>query len=302
MAIKRLPSTGDAPRTTGVPASLVPGGAADSAGFAWEGRTFDHHETAFEGDDGTAPEHLVHAVAALRAVAAEASSATTAEAHWGAVDRLAGAHADVIAALGTARVLVPMLAEAGDTGVTPEGKTVEKSQELSIVAVAAPDGRTVLPVFSSVAAMSAWNNTSRPIPVPGPQAAVAAAQEQHDLLILDAGTPELTYGVRRPAIAALALAERYVPAWADADVAAAFEASVVGERDVARLWIAPADLAGTLSAPEVDVRIRISRELTRPELEALLGRLQTRWAAQEVIAERVDSLRVQPILAQGPRA
>ena len=302
MAIKRLPSTGDAPRSTGVPESLVPGGKADSAGFAWEGRTFDHHETAFEDDDGTAPEHLSHAVATLRAIAAEAASATSAEAHWDAVDRLADAHADVIAALGTARLLVPMLAEAGDIGVTPEGKTVEKSQELSIVAVAAPDGRTVLPVFSSVAAMTAWNNTARPIPVPGPQAAVAAAQEEHDLLILDAGTPELTYGVRRPAIAAIALSERYVPAWADAEVAAAFEASAADEPDVARVWIAPADLAGTLAAPEVDVRIRISRELTRPELEALLGRLQTRWAAQQVIAERVDSLRVQPILAQASRA
>ncbi|MHA3723126.1 SseB family protein [Leucobacter sp. HY1910] len=302
MAIKRLPSTGDAPRSTGVPESLVPGGAADSAGFPWEGRTFDHHETAFEGDDGAAPAHLTEAVTALRKAAAEAAAATTAETHWEAVGRLAGAHADVIAALGTARVLVPMLAEAGDIGVTPEGKTVEKSQELSIVAVAAPDGRTVLPIFSSVVAMTAWNDTARPIPVPGPQAAVAAAQEEHDLLILDAGSPGLTYGVRRPAIAALALAERYVPAWADAEVSAAFEASAADEPDVARVWIAPADLAGTLAAPEVDVRIRISRELARPELEALLGRLGARWAAQEVIAERVDSLRVQPILAQAPRA
>lgn len=278
-----------------MPESLVPGGPADSAGFPWAGRTFDHHETAFEGDSGDAPERLTNAVVTLRATAAEAASAESAEAHWNAVARLADCHAEVIAALGEARVLVPMLAEAGDVGVTPEGKTVEKTQELSIVAVAAPDGRTVLPVFSSVTAMKAWNDTARPIPVPGPQAAMAAAQEEHDLIVIDAGSPELVYGVRRPAIVALALSQRYVPAWADAEVVAAFEASADTEPDVARVWIAPGDLPGTLAAPEVDVRIRIERELTRPELDALLGRLQQSWASQETIAERVDSLRVFPL-------
>ena len=302
MAIKRLPSTGDAPRSTGVPESLVPGGEVDSAGFPWAGRTFDHHETAFADDSGEAPEQLAAAVASLRAIAAEAAVATSAEAHWDAVARLADAHAEVITALGSARVLVPMLAEAGDLGVTPEGKIVEKSQELSIVAVSAPDGRTVLPIFSSVTAMTSWNNTARPIPVPGPQAAVAAAQEEHDMLVLDAGSPSLVYGVRRPAIAALALGERYVPAWADAEVAAAFEESAAPEPDVARVWIAPADLEGTLAAPEVDVRIRIARELTRPEIEALLARLQAAWAAQEVIAERVDSLRVHLVPPGASRA
>lgn len=302
MAIKRLPSTGDAPRSTGVPESLVPGGAADSAGFPWAGRTFDHHETAFEGDSGEASPELTAAVAALRAIAAEATAAATAEAHWDAVARLANAHTAVIAALATSRVLVPMLAEAGDLGVTPDGKVVEKSQELSIVAVAAPDGRTVLPVFSSVAAMTGWNDTARPIPVPAPQAAVAAAQEEHDLIVLDAGSPELVYGVRRPAIAALALGEPYLPAWADPEVAAAFESSAESEPDVARIWIAPADIAGTLAAPEVDVRIRIACELPRPKLDAIISRLQQSWAGEQIIAERVDSIRLHPILPGAARA
>lgn len=296
MAIKRLPSTGDAPRSTGVPESLVAGGPADSAGFPWEGRTFDHHETAFAGDSGEASESLREAVLNLRRIAAEAASADSAESHWAAVARLADAHGDVIAELGKSRVLVPMLAEAGDFGLTPEGKTVEKSQELSIVAVAAPDGRSVLPVFSSVVAMTAWNATARPIPVPAPQAAVAAAQEEHDLIVLDPGSQELVYGVRRPAIAALAMGERYVPAWADAEVVAAFEASSEAEVEVLRVWIAPGDLAGTLALPEVDVRVRFARPLAKEAIGEILGRLQTNWASQEIIAERVDSLRVQPVV------
>lgn len=297
MAIKKLPSTGDAPRTTGVPESLVPGGAVDSAGFPWEGRSFDHHGTAFADDDGATPVRVAAAVAELRAAAAAAAAATSAEAHWEAVARIAAAHDQVIVALGESRVLVPMLAEAGDLGVTPEGKTVEKTQELSIVTVAAPDGRRVLPVFSSVETLGRWHEDARPIPVPATQAALAAVQELTDLIILDAATPELEYGIRRPALRALALGETYVPAWADDEVLAAFRAAVAAEPAVADLWLSPGDPEGRLLAPEVDVNLKLAPGLDRDALTALLERAQAGWTASEVIAERVDSMRVRPIAA-----
>lgn len=295
MAIKRLPSTGDAPRATGVPESLVPGGAGDSAGFPWAGRTFDHHGTAFADDAGETPAEVAAAVAELRRAASAAEAATSAEDHWYAVAQIAEAHAEVIAALRQARVLVPMLAEAGELGVTPEGKTVEKTQELSIVTVAAPDGRRVLPVFSSVATLTTWNDEARPIPVPATQAALAAVQELTDLMILDAATPHAEYGVRRPALRALALGERYVPAWADEDVLAAFRAVAATEPAVAGLWLSPGDPEGRLLAPEVDTNVKLVGGLDRAELGALLQRLQAGWAASEVIADRVDSMRVRPI-------
>lgn len=295
MAIKKLPSTGDAPRSTGVPESLVPGGAGDSAGFPWEGRTFDHHGTAFADDAGDTPAALAAAVAGLRAAASAAGTATSADAHWAAVAEIAEAHAAVIAALGECRVLVPMLAEAGDLGVTPEGKTVEKTQELSIVTVAAPDGRRVLPVFSSVDTLARWHPEARPIPVPATQAALAAVQELTDLMIIDAATTEAEYGVRRPALRALALGERYVPAWADEEVLAAFRAAVAGNPAVSDLWLSPGDPEGRLLAPEVDVNLAIVPGLAREELAELLQRAQTHWARSEVIAERVDSMRVRPI-------
>lgn len=298
MAIKKLPSTGDAPRSTGVPESLVPGGAADSAGFPWEGRTFDHHGTAFADDDGTTPEHVAAAVAGLRRAASAAAAAQSAAEHWAAVADIAEAHAAVIEALGTARVLVPMLAEAGDLGLTPEGKTVEKTQELSIVTVAAPDGRRVLPVFSSVDTLTKWHEEARPIPVPATQAALAAVQEETDLIILDAATADAEYGIRRPALRALALGERYVPAWADEEVLAAFRAAVAGEPAVTELWLAPGDPEGRLLAPEVDVHVRLAPGLDRNALTALLERAQAGWASSEIIAERVDSMRVRPSAAQ----
>lgn len=295
MAIKRLPSTGDAPRSTGVPESLVPGGAADSAGFPWEGRTFDHHETAFADDDGSAPAALAAAVAELRSAVAAARAAGNGPDRSAGLARLARSHGAVISALRESRVLVPMLAEAGDLGLTPEGRTVEKTQELSIVTVGAPDGRRVLPVFSTVAAMNHWHPEARPIPVPGGQAALAAVQEQTDLLILDAMTPELEYGVRRPALRAIALGEEYLPAWADPAVLAAFRDAAAAEPAVLGLELAPGDIEARLLAPEVDVVIGLAPGLERAELDALLGRLQAQWAASERIAEYVDSMRIRPV-------
>ena len=290
MAIKKLPSTGDAPRSTGVPASLVAGGAADSAGFPWRGRNFDHHETAFAGDDGATPEALRLAVARLRESAEQyrKGSAPSPEAR----DALAAAHSDALLALSASRVLIPLLAEAGDLGMTPEGRTVEKTQELSIVTVAAPDGRRVMPVFSGVAAMRAWNAEARPIPVPMPQAALAAAQEQTDLIIVDPGTPLAELGVRRTQLEAVALGAVALPAWADAEVITAFRVSASDDPRVRGVEIAPADPEARLLEAEVAVMVSLRPGLEQHDLTALLTELQQRWAASEVIAGRVDSLKL----------
>lgn len=279
MAIKRLPSTGDAPRSTGVPESLVPGGAADSAGFPWAGRTFDSHETQFADDDGSTPREFRDAVEAVRRTTEDPKT-------------LATAIADAIIALSRCRLLVPLLAEAGDVGLTPEGKLVDKTQELSIVTVAAPDGRRAMPVFSSVEAMRAWNSEARPIPVAGPQLALAAAEELNDLIIVDPGSPESEFGVRRTQLEALAMGRHVLPAWADPGVLAAFRAAATGEPSILGVALAPGDPACRLLTPEVDVILTLQEGLERPELSAILAAFQERLAADEVVAARVDSMRV----------
>lgn len=283
MVIQRLPSTGDAPRSTGVPASLVPGGEGDSAGFPWRGRTFEHHGTVFADDDGETPVGFGRAVDALRAAATVRDR-----------DVLAHAAADALHELSECRVLIPLLADAGDLGVTPDGRTVEKTQELSIVTVAGPDGRRVMPVFSSVLAMRTWNPTARPIPVPAPQVALAAAQEETDLIIVDPGTPDREFGVRRTGLEALALGQYLVPAWADPGVLEAFELSVAGDPSVDSVEVLPGDPESRLLAPEIDVVLRVAPGLDREALTELIERAQRRWAASAPIAQRVDSLRVLP--------
>lgn len=287
MAIKRLPSTGDAPRSTGVPESLVAGGAGDSAGFPWAGRTFDHHETAFAGDEGETPAELLAAVAALRSSdGPEALRSATGQ------EALAAAISETVVALSRSRLIIPLLAEAGDFGETPEGKPVEKTQELSIVTLAAPDGRRVMPAFSSVETMHVWNPEARPIPVPGPQVAVAAAQEGTDLVIIDPGTPEREFGVRRTQLEAMALGQYVVPAWADPDVAAAFHTSLQSEPRVLDIELVAGDTSARLIGPELVVVLHLRPGLDQEGLNELIAAAQSRWAADEVIAARVDSLRV----------
>ncbi|MCS3427874.1 SseB family protein [Leucobacter aridicollis] len=291
MAIKKLPSTGDTPRSTGVPESLVAGGAADSAGFPWAGRTFDHHETAFADDDGATPPGLAAAVAAMRAAGERYRDGGAAPA---VIEELAALRQAVLVELSKSRLLVPLLAEAGELGETPDGRIVEKTQELSIVTVASPDGRRVMPVFSSVEAMQRWNPGSRPIPVPGPQAAIAAAQEGTDLIIVDPGSVDVQFGVRRPELESMALGTPRPPAWADPDVRQAFLAGAAGEPSLRALALLPGDPVGDLTAPETEVHLLLEEGLDRDGLTELLGRLQERWARIELIAERVDSMRFVP--------
>ena len=293
MAIEKLPSTGDMPRSTGVPASLTPGETADSAGYPWAGRTFEHHVTTFADDDGSLPQEWAEAVHALRTCAAQLRThPIDSEARTAALHSVVDAHAAALLTLSRQRLLVPLVTEAGDVGVTPEGRTVEKTQELSIVTIAAPDGRTAMPVFSSVETMKHWNHEARPIPMPAPQIALAAAQEATDLIIIDAGSEDLEFGVRRTELEAVALASRAVPSWADPDVVAAFEESVTPEPNVSGVRLSPGDPDSRLVAPETEVLLSLHPGLTQAQVQQLLTALQQRWAADERIATRVDSLKL----------
>ena len=266
----RGPSEEGAARLAGFAASL-----ADSAGQPWEGREFD--DNPFGDDDGSAPPALLGALAAFRAgeVGAEA----------------------VVDALRSARLLIPLVAELGDEGESDAGLRVDKTQELSIVTVAGPDGRTVQPVFSSVTAMTAWNPAARPVPADGRRAALAAASEGTELIVLDP-TSETEFVLRRPAVWAVAQGTPWLPSDRDPDVGEAFRASIASELGVHDITLLSGDPQSRLAGEELVVRLALAAGLTREELDAILARLAQRWAADDVIATRVDSLRVQLAASQ----
>lgn len=241
----------------------------DSAGVPWEGRAFESNPHS--GDDGSADPALLAALVRFRAGE--------------------GSQVEVVDAFRSARVLIPLVTEKGEEGFAPNGLAVDKTQELSIVTVAAPDGRKVQPVFSSVQAMQNWDPTARPIPVEAVRAALAASSEDTDLIVLDP-TSETEFVIRRPAVWAVAQEQAWDPSFLSPEVFSALQESVAHELAVIDIAVASGDPDARLRGPELVVIVELIDGLERDVLDAVLARLAQRWASDDRIAVLVDSLTV----------
>ncbi|MFT3798673.1 SseB family protein [Microbacterium sp.] len=250
------------------------GPQADSAGVPWAGRSFEPNPHA--GDDGSADPALLAALVAFHA--------------------RRGDEVAVVEAYRRARLLIPLVAEAGVVGVAPSGLAVDKTQELSIVTVAAPDGRRVLPVFTSVAAMAAWDPRARPVPAGGIRTALSAAADDTDLIVIDPAS-ETEFVLRRPAVWAIGQGQPWEPAHLSPEVFAGLQESIGSELGVLDLSVASGDPGARLRGPELVVRLHLVDGLDQLELDAILQRLAARWAADDRIAVLVDSLTVKLIRA-----
>lgn len=200
----------------------------------------------------------------------------------------------VVARLAATRVLVPVLAEleaAESVVVDGQELHVDKEASAGVVALAAPDGRRALPVFTSVDAMRAWRATARPVPVDAPRAALSAVSEDWALLVVDPAGP-VPVTVPRPAVWALAQGKEWRPALVptqdgivvDDEVLAAVRLAAEPVQHVVRVGAQPGRKA------EVAVVLALDPGLDRAGLDAVLRQVNARLAASEVVAERVDSL------------
>ena len=240
---------------------------ADSAGVPWEGRTLQPNPHS--NDDGAADPALAQALAEFGA------------------NRVSSAQ--VVLALASARVLVPLIANLGEAEEGAHGHKVDKSAELSIVAVQTPDGQAALPVFTSVETMKVWNPLARPVPVQGQRAALAAATEGQTRLVIDAGS-ETEFVLRRPAIWALAQNQTWIPAHLNEKVFEAFKAVVDLHPQVLKFNLADGDPTCRLQNEELQVRLGLSPDLTEFQIEQLVAKLSEGWAQRGEIPQFVDSL------------
>lgn len=240
----------------------------DSAGQTWQGRSFSAN--TFGSDDGSAPAQLLTVMEQFRAGQAQAP--------------------EVVATLAGVRVLIPLLAEAGDMGFTDAGLRVDKTQELSIVTVAGPDGRKVLPVFSSVAAMQHWDAKARPVPVEFQRAALAAADDGSELIVLDPGSDDTEFVVRRPAVWAVAQGFDWLPSYADREVLDAVAQVAAAEPAIQAVQLLNGDPGARFAQAETIVQLAIAQGLDQAQLGELLDRFSQKLMSQELIIDRVDSL------------
>ncbi|MEY2900284.1 MAG: hypothetical protein RL247_450 [Actinomycetota bacterium] len=256
--------------------------AADSAGQSFEGRSFEPNP--FAGDTGEADRALIAALEAFH----------TNEVSREKREELAEA---VVDALGAARILIPLIAHAGDYGLTDDGRVVEKTQELSVVHVEGPDGRPVAPVFSSVAALTAWKPDARPIPVDAARAAIAAASDGLASMILDPGA-KLAFSLRRGALRCLAQSLPYVSAVRDQQVLEAIGLGVqAGGSAIESHTLRSGDPRRQMAGPEIVVDFVVKAGLDQAAITELVAAMNEEWNAQPVIAERVDGLGVKLVSA-----
>jgi SseB protein N-terminal domain len=118
-----------------------------------------------------------------------------------------GEHA-VLSALAGSRLLVPVVAvlagetaEPETTGGVPFGG--EKASEMAMPAIVGRDGRRAMPAFTSAEAVSRWQPSARPVPVPASGVWQSAAQESMAVVIDIAGpVPLVVEGARLAALAA----------------------------------------------------------------------------------------------------
>jgi hypothetical protein len=239
----------------------------DSAGTPWAGREFSGNSWAH--DDGSTPPALAEAIAATL----ESGSLTP-----------------TVLALRSSRLLVPLIAQLGEAAEGAKGLTADKSADLSIVAVATPDGQSAIPAFSSVQEMQSWRADARPVPIEAARVAVAAVSEGHSRVVLNPASVAL--GLRTPALAAIAQQHDWLPPEQNPEVhdlvGTALQAAgalVLG------FDLESGDPTNTLQGPELLIRLNLKPGLDRAGLDALLvgftERLQT-----ERFRSLVDSLAI----------
>ena len=250
----------------------------DSAGQPWKGRHFEPNASAT--DDGSAPESFLAAVARLRSGE--------------------GTLAELVEVVRTCRFLIPLVAVAGETGLTDDGHVVDKTQELSIITVAGPDGRAVLPVFSSVDTMRQWRPDARPVPADAVRVALAAASEHTDRVVIDARSAETLVVLPRPAVWAIAQGVLWVPAVDDAAVLEAVARPAAQHPEVWAVTLVAGDPLARGESAEVVVRLGIDADVPADRLAAIIADLSARWSSDATVAERIDSLTVQPLVAPRP--
>ncbi|MDR7293228.1 SseB family protein [Pseudoglutamicibacter albus] len=266
------------------------GGASDTAGQSWEGRDLSGEGNPlhqFDGDDGLPNEALQEALDALKA-------------GYGPED-------DVVEALADARVFVPIVAQTGHTEIGEHGHLVEKEADMALVMIAAPDGRTALPVFSSVDRLTDWHPEARPVAVYAPRAALSAVDEGAQLLVLDPGA-NVTFVVRRPAVWALAQQRVWLPSYRDDSLAAPLQEAVSHVDGVGALILGPADgiasragdgtvMRGGGHGPELAVTVVVNNTVTDQDVSRIVSEVRTAVEGTQEVQEKADSLTIR--VAQG---
>lgn len=241
---------------------------ADSSGVPWEGRTF--HENPHAGDTGDTPADVAESLTAWRAGT--------------------GSFTGLVAAFAVNRFLIPLVTHAGEDFDVDNPVMEDKIQELSVITVAGPSGEMVIPAFTSVAAMSAWNSEARPIPIEAQRVALAAASEQTDRIVVNPGTDSIV--LRRPVVWSVAQGNSYSAPWESAEFLAATRNLLGGIDNLGDVGVGPGDPYATGDGPDVTLLLVLPDGLNADQVEVLITEVQGRISGNDLFVTGVDTLTV----------
>ncbi|GAB3188195.1 SseB family protein [Nesterenkonia suensis] len=266
--------------------STADGRAGDSAGIPWDGRDLSGDGNplhTFDGDDG----RITRQVAAARDGLLD-----------GALDE-----AGFVNALRGERLFVPVIATVADQGQAHDGAPAgDKEADIALVSITSASGRSTMPAFTSVEALTAWHPEARPVAAEAERVMLAALGESAELVVVDPGA-ELTFVLRRPAVVALAQGAPWTPSYQCPQVASALEGIVGQCLGVTRLVMAPGKGVGTVTAsgdpvsgggsgPELSIGVVLEPGLDAVDARLALASVQASLEHLEVLAERADSVEV----------
>ncbi|WP_459803905.1 SseB family protein [Herbidospora sp. RD11066] len=97
--------------------------------------------------------------------------------------------ADVLTALGPARLLVPVVALLTEAEIGDDGLKREKESEMALPKLVGQDGRMAVLAFTSVEALARWRADARPIQASASQVCKAALHEQAAAVVIDVAGP-----------------------------------------------------------------------------------------------------------------
>ncbi len=177
---------------------------------------------------------------------------------------------EIVAALRTARVFVALLAELESASRTESGTKIEQESQMSLTWLV--DGSVkALPIFSSIAAISSWNSSARPLGVEAERAAIVALADG-GIAVLDPGSL-VPYEIGVGPLRSLALGYEYLPLSSDLEVAAAINEAL----DVSLGEGHPVDFAiasRTVDAADLVITLRSPRPIpSQEQLTAFADRL-----------------------------
>ena len=268
------------------------GQETDSAGVPWAGRDLSDSadpQHQFENDNGLADEALKQAIEHLT----QSQPPFTTEA-------VAAAEQKVVAALARARVFVPVVAQLAEGGIGEHGFAEDKSSDMALIWLQAPDGRKALPIFSEVDKLTKWHPEARPVAVYAARAALSAVSEEAQLLVLDPAS-EVTFVVRRPAVWALAQQHNWTPSYNDDKLASTLGNIAGHEPLVEALELSPGRGVASQSAtgtvlpgggpgPEVLVTVRVMDGITPEQAQLVAQSVARKLGENQDFALAVDTV------------